>query len=115
MAGPIELSSADFLEIKQALIEYIESTKILPGVNFEGSNINVVLDVLAYQQQINNYTANMIANESFLDSSVVRKNVVNNAEQIGYTPVSARSSKSLIDFHFQLDFNLITPMGSHSL
>ena len=104
MAGPIELSSADFLEIKQALIEYIESTKILPGVNFEGSNINVVLDVLAYQQQINNYTANMIANESFLDSSVVRKNVVNNAEQIGYTPVSARSSKSLIDFHFQLDF-----------
>ena len=35
MAGPIELSSADFLEIKQALIEYIESTKILPGVNFE--------------------------------------------------------------------------------
>ena len=105
MAGPIELTSSDFLEIKEALIEYIESTKILPGVNFEGSNINVVLDVLAYQQQVNNYTANMIANESFLDSSVVRKNVVNNAEQIGYTPVSARSSKSLIDFHFQLSFD----------
>ena len=104
MAGPIQLSDSDFLQIKQALIEYVESTKILPGVNFEGSNINVVLDVLAYQQQLNNYNANMIANESFLDSSVVRKNVVNNAEQIGYTPVSARSAKSLIDFHFQLEY-----------
>lgn len=102
MAGPIELSSADFLEIKQALIEYIESTKILPGVNFEGSNINIILDVLAYQQQVNNYAVNMIANESFLTSSVVRKNVVANAEQIGYTPISARASKTLIDFHFQL-------------
>ena len=44
----------------------------------------------------------MIANESFLTSSVVRKNVVANAEQIGYTPISARASKTLIDFHFQL-------------
>lgn len=105
MAGPIELSSADFLEIKQALVEYIESTKILPGVNFEGSNINVVLDVLAYQQQINNYAVNMISNESFLDSSVVRKNVVSNAEQIGYNPISARAAKSVIDFHFQLEFS----------
>ena len=103
MAGPIQLSDSDFLQIKQALIEYVESTKILPGVNFEGSNINVVLDVLAYQQQLNNYTANMVANESFLTSSVVRKNVVANAEQIGYTPISARSSKSIVDFHFQLD------------
>ena len=103
MAGPIQLSDSDFLQIKRALIEYVESTKILPGVNFEGSNINVVLDVLAYQQQLNNYTANMVANESFLTSSVVRKNVVSNAEQIGYTPVSARASKSVIDFHFQLD------------
>ena len=102
MAGPIELSSADFLEIKQALIEYIESTKILPGVNFEGSNINIILDVLAYQQQVNNYAVNMIANESFLTSSVVRKNVVANAEQIGYIPISARAAKTLIDFHFQL-------------
>ena len=46
----------------------------------------------------------MVANESFLDSAVVRKNVVNAAETIGYTPVSARASKSIIDFHFQLDF-----------
>ena len=104
MAGPIQLSDSDFLQIKQALIEFVESTKILPGVSFEGSNINVVLDCLAYTQQLNNYSINMVANESFLDSAVVRKNVVNAAETIGYTPVSARASKSIIDFHFQLDF-----------
>ena len=56
MAGPIQLSDSDFLQIKQALIEFVESTKILPGVSFEGSNINVVLDCLAYTQQLNNYS-----------------------------------------------------------
>ena len=60
MAGPIELTTADFLEIKQALIEYLDSTQQFPGLNFEGSNIQVILDTLAYQQQLNAYVANMV-------------------------------------------------------
>ena len=102
MAGPIELTTADFLEIKQALIEYLDSTQQFPGLNFEGSNIQVILDTLAYQQQLNAYVANMVANESTLESAVVRRNVVSQAKTIGYTPVSARASKTIIDFEFQL-------------
>lgn len=102
MAGPIELTTADFLEIKQALIEYLDSTQQFPGLNFEGSNIQVILDTLAYQQQLNAYVANMVANESTLESAVVRRNVVSQAKTIGYTPVSARSAKTIIDFQFQL-------------
>ena len=102
MAGPIELTSADFLEIKQALIEYLDSTQQFPGLDFTGSNIQVILDTLAYQQQLNAYVANMVANESTLESAVVRKNVVSQAKTIGYVPVSAKAAKSVIDFQFFL-------------
>ena len=102
MAGPIELTTADFLEIKQALIEYLDSTQQFPGLNFEGSNIQVILDTLAYQQQLNAYVANMVANESTLESAVVRRNVVSQAKTIGYVPVSAKSAKTVIDFQFEL-------------
>ena len=102
MAGPIELTTADFLEIKQALIEYLDSTQQFPGLNFEGSNIQVILDTLAYQQQLNAYVANMVANESTLESAVVRRNVVSQAKTIGYVPVSAKAAKTIIDFQFQL-------------
>ena len=64
MAGPIELTSADFAEIKQALIEYLEASAKFPGMQFEGSNIQIVLDILAYQQQLNAFIANMVANDS---------------------------------------------------
>ena len=102
MAGPISLVSADFLEIKQQLQEYIESTGLFPGADFTGSNWSVVLDTLAYQAQLNAYNANLISNESILEAAVVRKNVVSGAKQIGYVPVSARGAKTLIDFQIQL-------------
>lgn len=102
MAGPIRLTSSDFLEIRQALQEYIESTQQFPGMQFQGSNISIILDVLSYQQQLNSYMANLIANESTLESAVVRKNVVSQAKSLGYVPVSARAAKTVIDFEFQL-------------
>jgi len=110
LAGPIELTNADFIEIKTALIEYLESTAKFPGLNFEGSNIQVILDVLAYQQQLNAYVANMVANESSLESAVIRKNVVSQAKNIGYNPVSARCSKSVIDFKVELPLS-VYPSG----
>ncbi len=102
MAGPISLVSTDFSEIKQQLQEYIESTGLFPGADFNGSNWSVVLDTLAYQAQLNAYNSNLVANESILESAVVRKNVVSGAKQIGYSPISARATKTLIDFQIQL-------------
>ena len=62
----------------------------------------MILDTLAYQQQLNAYVANMVANESTLESAVVRRNVVSQAKTIGYVPVSAKSAKTVIDFQFEL-------------
>ena len=103
MAGAIQLTEVDFDQIKENLIDYLKSTNKFTDFDFDGSNIQVILNMLAYQAQINAYSANMIANESFLASSSLRENVVSNAAMIGYVPTSARSSTTNITFEFQLD------------
>ena len=105
MAGAIQLTEVDFERIKQNLINYLKSTQEFTDYNFDGSNLSVILNLIAYQAQLNAYTANMIANESFLASSSLRDNVVTNAKQIGYLPTSARSARSEITFTFTLDPN----------
>ena len=105
MSGPIQLTEVDFDQIKNNLIDYLKSTKQFTDYDFDGSNLQVILNLIAYQAQLNSYTANMVANESFINSAVLRKNVVANAKSIGYTPASARAANCLIDFDFQLNSN----------
>ena len=103
MAGAIQLTEVDFDQIKENLVDYLKSTNKFTDFDFDGSNIQVILNMLAYQAQINAYSTNMIANESFLASASLRENVVSNAAMVGYVPTSARSSTTNITFEFQLD------------
>ena len=103
MSGAIQLTEVDFQQIKDNLVNYLKSTQKFTDYDFDGSNLQVILNLLAYQAQLNAYSTNMIANESFLTSASVRNNVVANARSLGYVPTSARSAFSLIDFEVQLD------------
>jgi hypothetical protein len=103
MAGPIQLTAVDFEQIKENLISYLKSTQQFTDFDFEGSNLQVILNLIAYQAQLNAYSTNMIANESFLASATLRNNVVANARMVGFTPASAQASHTQIDFTYQLD------------
>jgi len=102
MSGAIQLTEVDFQQIKDNLIGYLKSTKEFTDFDFDGSNIQVILNLLAYQAQLNAYTTNMLANESFLTSSSIRNNVVANARMLGYLPNSSKAAKSTVTFSFQL-------------
>jgi hypothetical protein len=102
LSGAIQLSEVDFEQIKSNLVDYLKSTKQFTDYDFSGSNLQVILNLIAYQAQLNAYSTNMIANESFLSSATIRDNVVSNARAVGYTPVSARSSKSTTTFSYAL-------------
>ena len=108
MAGAIQLTEVDFDQIKTNLIDYLKSTRQFTDYDFEGSNLSVILNLIAYQAQLNAYSTNMIANESFLASASIRDNVVANARSIGYVPASAKSAFSEVDFTFQLDSQRFT-------
>ena len=103
MSGAIQLTEVDFEQIKQNLIDYLKSTRKFTDYDFAGSNLQVILNLISYQAQLNAYSTNMVANESFLASSSLRNNVVSNAQMIGYTPTSARSALMKLDFSVQLD------------
>ena len=103
MAGAIQLTEVDFDQIKQNLIDYLKSTRQFTDYDFRGSNLSVILNLIAYQAQLNAYSTNMIANESFLASASIRDNVVANARSIGYVPTSAIAASTEISFTFQLD------------
>ena len=98
MAGAIELTDVDFEQIKLNLINYLKSTRKFTDYDFSGSNLEVILNLIAYQAQLNAYSTNMIANESFLASATIRDNVVANARAVGYVP----TSKSSWQFHFRI-------------
>ena len=49
MAGAIELTDVDFEQIKLNLINYLKSTRKFTDYDFSGSNLEVILNLIAYQ------------------------------------------------------------------
>jgi hypothetical protein len=97
MATKLEISQLDFDGIKDNLKTFLSQQDEFTDYDFEGSGMNVLLDVLAYNTHYLGYNANMLANEMFLDSADQRSSVVSLAKQVGYTPKSATSSRATID------------------
>ena len=88
----------DFDEIKQSIRDYLRANTNFTDYDFEGSNLSIIIDALAYNTYITAYNTNMAANECFLDSSTLRENVVALARNIGYVPRSRRSARAKISF-----------------
>lgn len=109
-----DLSTLDFDLIKNNLKSYLKEQKIFRDYDFEGSNINVLLDVLAYNSYLNGFYLNMIGNEMFLDSALLKDSVISHAKELGYIPRSFRSAVANINITLQ-DNNsasLMIPRGT---
>lgn len=92
----LELTSLDFNELKNELITFLRQQDRFKDVNYQGSNINALLDVLAYNSYQNAFYLNMVASEMFLDSAQLRSSVVSHAKELNYTPRSFRSAKATL-------------------
>ena len=86
----------DFQEAKDSLKAFLQSQDTLKDYNFDGSVLSTVLDVLAYNTHYQAFYANMVANEMFLDSAVLRPSVVSHAKTLGYVPTSRRAAKAVL-------------------
>lgn len=103
--APTQYLNLDFDGVKQSIKDYLKSNSNFTDYDFEGSNLSILIDTLAYNTYINSYNTNMVANESFLHSATVRENVISHAENIGYVPRSSRSSRAKISFNLTFDNN----------
>ena len=91
-----QFTSLDFDDIKAQIKDFIRSNSNFSGFDFEGSNFSVLIDALAYNTYINSFNANLVANESFLDSATIRENVISLARNIGYVPRSKTAAIATI-------------------
>ena len=89
-----QVNSLEFNEVKAQLIDYLRGQTEFSDYDFEGSSLSTLLDVLAYNTYYSSVNANLLVNENFLDTAVLRENVVKLAKLIGYTPTSARSARA---------------------
>ena len=93
-----QFTSLDFEEIKAQIRDYLRANSNFTDFDFEGSNFSILIDTLAYNTYINAFNANLVANESFLDSATIRENVVSLARNIGYVPRSKSAAKASVYF-----------------
>ena len=91
-----QFTSLDFEDIKAQIKDFLRSNSNFTDFDFEGSNFSVLIDTLAYNTYINAFNANLVANESFLDSATIRENVVSLARNIGYVPRSKTAATAKI-------------------
>lgn len=96
----LSLTSLDFDGIKNNLKTYLQSQSTFADYDYEGSNMNVLLDILAYNTYLNSFYLNMVAAEGFLDSAQMRSSVISHAKELNYVPFSAKSATAQVDLVF---------------
>ena len=99
-----QVNALEFNEIKAQIKEYMKSQSQFSDYDFEGSSLTVLIDALAYNTYYTAVNANLAVNEGFLETAVLRENVVKLARMIGYTPRSARSARTTVNISVQTAF-----------
>ena len=107
MPEKLQITELDFESIKTNLKTYLQSQTTFTDYDFEGSGLAVLIDLLAYNTHYNAYYMNMVANEMFLDTSIVRESVLSHAKALNYTPSSARAATATVKV-------VVTPPGGNT-
>jgi hypothetical protein len=98
----------DFDQIKNSLKDYLRGQETFKDYDFEGSTMNILLDLLAYNTHYQAFYANMVANEAFIDSARKRNSVVSLAKHLNYTPRSRKASRIVVNVKYPTSDNTIT-------
>lgn len=95
----LPITELDFFQAKNQLREFLRNDPSgrFRDIDFEGSNMSVLLDVLAYNTYQNNFYTNMAISEMFLDSAQLENSVVSHAKELNYLPRSAKSAKAVVN------------------
>jgi hypothetical protein len=93
----LQISDLDFDQIKTNLKAYLKQQSQFQDYDFDGAGLNILLDILAYNTHYNSYYLNMVANEAFLDTALLRDSVVSHAKTLGYIPFSVTAPRAIVN------------------
>lgn len=95
--GFIDSSELDFTSYKQSLKTFLSQQSQFQDYDFEGSNLVVLLDLLAYNTYHNAIYLNMVGSEMWMDTAQQRESVVSHAKELNYIPRSRASARASIN------------------
>jgi hypothetical protein len=101
MARVAPYNKVDFFDARSRLLSFLKNQDRFKGYDFEGSNMSVLVDLLAYNTYNQLQYYNMAIGEMFLDSAQVRNSVVSHAKELNYIPRSRRSAKGIVDLQIR--------------
>ena len=94
----IPASELDFNRYKESLKEFLKSQDRFKDYDFEGSNLNILLELLTYNTYNVAHFGNMVGSEAgFIDTAQLRESIVSHAKSLNYTPRSRTSARAVID------------------
>lgn len=86
----------DYDTYKQRITNVLKRTTTFTDFNFEGSNLAVITELLAYQNELNTYYLNKLAGEQFSDTAVLYENVHRIAGMQGYEAKGFTAAKAIV-------------------
>lgn len=83
-----------YTSFRKNLQNYVSTTTEFKDVNYEGSGINQLLNILAYSGSYMGYYLNAAYNEQFLDTAQMRTSILAGAKRNGYVVRGRKSSRA---------------------
>ncbi len=99
------VAGLDFEQIKQNFKDFVKADPLAPftDFNFEGSGINALLNIFAYNAHYLGYYIKMLLNESFIDTAVKRESLLSRAKLNAYFPSGVKTAKAKIQMDLTTD------------
>ena len=101
----------DALTLKQLIRDRLNQGGIFTDQNFEGSNLNAIMDVVALSYHYLLFYLNSTSSESMFNETVLYENMNRLVKLIGYNPVGYKTS--LLSFEATGNQNL--PAGIYTI
>jgi len=88
--------SIDFTTLVSRIKQQLATSEIFQDYNYEGSNMAILIELLAYVGEINVYLLNKIAKNVHIDTADIYEAVSRGSRMMGYEPKGAISARGTV-------------------
>ena len=98
----------DAISLKQLITNRLKTMNVFPDIDYEGSNINGLVDVVAYTYHVLLFYLNQTASDSTFTQAELFENMNKIVSLIGYNPTGNHTCSLKIDMYGTVGLNIGT-------
>lgn len=94
----LDTTELDYTSLRESLKTFLSQQDRLRDYDFEGSNMAVLLDLMAYNAYLNAHYLNMTGSEMWIDTARLRDSLFSHSKELNYVPRSKTSARATVNF-----------------